>query len=40
MLNFFNKKKKTTSSKELNKKLIESGKTNKNIISFQNIYYK
>ena len=29
MLNFFNKKKKTP-SKELNKKLIESGKINKN----------
>ena len=26
MLNFFTKKKKTSSSKELNKKIIESGK--------------
>lgn len=33
MLTFFNKKKKTSSSgKELNKKLIESGKTNLNIL--------
>ena len=34
MLNFFNKKKKAP-SKELNKKLIESGKTRKRIINLQ-----
>ena len=34
MLNFFNKKKKAP-SKELNKKLIESGKTRKRLINLQ-----
>ena len=34
MLTFFNKKKKAP-SKELNKKLIESGKTRKRLTNFQ-----
>jgi hypothetical protein len=38
MLNFFNKKKKAP-SKELNKKLIESGKTRKRLIIIQIILF-